>query len=934
MVSNSFHKHVRVVLVCFFITLFLSFPAAGRDHVTNIDLGVEDLTLNVGESYTFTVTYEPENPSFHSLKWNLSDESILEIDPAAFTVKALRPGTARILAESFDGYAYDICTVNVSGSLPKDGNITKSGSSFITLSSADRSKITSFSITRYLDSLEGTVITDEAFAKSAERMFMVMAAVTPGTEEAQSKLALSLGMEEAEPLRNLHLVTLRGTLDQILRYTADNADLKEVFEEHLIFAEPRTKTEEDSGQKTVTLEGHVEELTSVSTAHDLGFTGKGATVAVIDTGLKPEHPEFEDRVIGQHCFATDAVEGEGAKQMIFHSPCENENSADPKDTTGYISSYSHGSHTTGIAAGKGGIAPDANIVAIQVFTDIRWQCTPDDLFFDWCPEESFDDDDEKDRMCCATASNPQDTAKAFEYLIEHAQDYPNLTAVNLSMANSIFHKSSCDDIRNYDYFKSLLENGIIPVIASGNEYKNGSLPESACTTNSFTVGALADQENPLLASFSNHNSLVDMAAPGEHIYSAVYPRYNDYTKEYTYYEEEVGTSMAAPMVTGAFAIMKQIFPNRSPEQLKQTLIDLSKKDVSERNACRKFEIEGMGCPAKLGKITALKNSSPILDFSGLENYLASEENSIVDPVTITIIEPPFANIYDPKVFFPRFFDLTANGVILDLGILSPVSSDIVQKSAVVENHYRSDNYPELDIVFIDELNDQYVVRINNLPAFDSDGSPIAYAVIPVSSSEEITGTIYSGYVIRFAEDVKAQDFFNCLPEKMAKLPGTGFSTLRPQSVGEKPLSLNYDPSGLILEIPSIDVTADIVVVPFADNEYPVQWLGDDAGLLQGSALPGEGVSILTGHNHLSSNEAGPFAFLSQLEPGTKIFIMNKYQKKTVFTVVQNELIAADDISGLEVIANRYKNTLTLVTCENELADGGYANRRVIAAIPE
>ena len=392
--------------------------------------------------------------------------------------------------------------------------------------------------------------------------------------------------------------------------------------------------------------------------------------------------------------------------------------------------------------------------------------------------------------------------------------------------------------------------------------------------------------------------------------------------------------MAAPMVTGAFAIMKQIFPNRSPEQLKQTLVDLSEKDVSERNACRKFEIEGMGCPAKLGKITALKNSSPILDFSGLEDYLASEENSIVDPVTITIIEPPFANIYAPNVFFPRFFDLTANGVILDLGILSPVSSDIVQESSAIENHYRSDNYPDLDIVFIDELNDQYVVRINNLPAFDSDGSPIAYAVIPVSSSEEITGTVYNGYKIRFTEDVKAQDFFYCLPEKMAKLPGTGFSTLHPQPVGEMPLSLNYDPAGLVLEIPSIDVTADIVVVPFADNEYPVQWLGDDAGLLQGSALPGEGVSILTGHNHLSSNEAGPFAFLSQLEPGTKIFIMNKYQRKTAFTVVQNELIAADDISGLEVIANRYKNTLALVTCENELADGGYANRRVIAAIPE
>ncbi len=212
MLANSIHNRIKTVLICLIMALLLTASVLGFSPVIKIDLGKDDLTLEVGESYTFRVTYEPEEPSVHALKWNISDESVLEIDPVHFTVTALSAGTARILAESLDGYAYDICTVTVKGPLPKDAAAAKSGSEFISLSAADRGKITSFSINRYLAFLEGSKMTEEAFAGSAQRTFMVMAAVTPGTEDAQSQLALSYGMREAEPLRNLHLLTLRGTL--------------------------------------------------------------------------------------------------------------------------------------------------------------------------------------------------------------------------------------------------------------------------------------------------------------------------------------------------------------------------------------------------------------------------------------------------------------------------------------------------------------------------------------------------------------------------------------------------------------------------------------------------------------------------------------------------------------------------------------------------
>ncbi len=927
---SSIQNRIRTVLFCLIMMLLWASAALGSSPMPKIDLGVSELTLEVGESYIFRVTYEPEEQFLHALKWNISDGSVLAIDPTHFTVKALKPGTVRILAESLDGYAYDICTVTVSGNLPKDAVAEKSGSEFITLSAADRKKITSFSIKRYLDFLEGSEMTEEAFAEAAQRMFMVMAAVTPGTEDAQSQRALSLGMQEAEPLRNLHLLTLRGTLEQILRFTADNTDLKEVYEEHFIIADKEAETDDDT-QKTVTLEGYVEELTSINIAYDLGYKGKGSTIAVIDTGLDPDHQEFIGRVISQRCYGTDGSDGD----YTFHSPCVNEDSADPRNTISYISDFNHGLHTTGIAAGKGGIAPEANIVAIQVFTDIEWTCTERDSFFDWCSGEEFTPDGEEEpeiRKCCANAANPQDTAKAFDYLIGHAKDFPNLTAVNLSMANNTFHETTCDDHLYFGFYQTLLENGVIPVVASGNEYKNNSLPESACTSNSFTVGALAYSESPLLADFSNHNDLVNMAAPGEKIRSAKHESCYEWDGEKScyYYENESGTSQAAPMVTGAFAILKQIFPNRSPEDLKQTLIDLSSKNVSKREACNAYYIEEGTCPAEYAEITELSVPKPILDFSNLEAYLEQQNDSVVEPVTVTIVGgDSFIPAY-PNALFKYYFSLTANGETMDLGRLTLVSGNVVENAVVIESHYRSENYPEMEIIITEEEKNRVSIRIENLPEFTENGEPIAYAIVPAKVDAEISGAVYSGYEVRITD---ADAFFH-FPCWMEELPRTGFSSRLPQSLADKPLSINYTQTGMVLQIPSLDVITDIVQVPSAENEYPVQWLDAAAGLLQESALPGEGVSILTGHNHLNTTEAGPFAYLSQLEPGTKIFVQKRNKESISFTVIRNELIAAEDMTALETIANQFENSLTLLTCENELSGGGYAERRVVTAIPD
>ena len=168
---------------------------------------------------------------------------------------------------------------------------------------------------------------------------------------------------------------------------------------------------------------------------------------------------------------------------------------------------------------------------------------------------------------------------------------------------------------------------------------------------------------------------------------------------------------------------------------------------------------------------------------------------------------------------------------------------------------------------------------------------------------------------------------------LKELPRTGFSVLHPQILPSHGKVKTFKPVGFTVMIPSISVKADVVRVPFDGSNYPVEWLENNVGLLDGSAKPGQGPCILTGHNHLNTIEAGPFALVNTLMEGDRIFILNDHEEVQTFIVSASEKIAFDDVSGLEAIVNRYPNALTLLTCEDEAESGGYAARRVISAVP-
>ncbi|KAF5088710.1 Clostridial hydrophobic W [anaerobic digester metagenome] len=116
--------------------------------------------------------------------------------------------------------------------------------------------------------------------------------------------------------------------------------------------------------------------------------------------------------------------------------------------------------------------------------------------------------------------------------------------------------------------------GKVLVAAAGNEGSNanysGELAVPASYNNVISVGATDNTNN--IAYFSQHNSLVDLCAPGQKIYSTTH----DGT-----YEESSGTSFASPITAGACAVLMAADHTMTSQQvetlLKETALDFGAK---------------------------------------------------------------------------------------------------------------------------------------------------------------------------------------------------------------------------------------------------------------------------------------------------------------------------------------------------------------------
>ena len=118
-----------------------------------------------------------------------------------------------------------------------------------------------------------------------------------------------------------------------------------------------------------------------------------------------------------------------------------------------------------------------------------------------------------------------------------------IAAVNMSLGGGS-NTTNCDNNALKAPIDTLLSMDIATVIAAGNSGFTNAVGAPGCISTAFTVGSTTDADT--VSSFSNRGPLLDVFAPGSDVRSAVPGGYGN----------KDGTSMSAPHVAGALAILK------------------------------------------------------------------------------------------------------------------------------------------------------------------------------------------------------------------------------------------------------------------------------------------------------------------------------------------------------------------------------------------
>ena len=285
-------------------------------------------------------------------------------------------------------------------------------------------------------------------------------------------------------------------------------------------------------------------LINADDAWAFGYRGDGQTIAILDTGVDATHPFLSGKIVEEACFSSTMP---GIQTLCPNGQETQIGPGSAQNCDLSIEGCAHGTHVAGIAAGKGtefsGVAKDANIIAIQVFSE--FQMTDGSV----------------------VSSFVSDIIEALEYVYELRDSY-HIAAVNMSLGTTgvwFSDEDRCDEENQFT--KAAIDNlrsaGIATVVASGNEGHDNALAAPACISTAVSVGATtshapADQ----IAEYSNSANILDLLAPGSDINSSV-PGGG--------FESWNGTSMAAPHVAGAWAILKEHKPDASVDEILRDL---------------------------------------------------------------------------------------------------------------------------------------------------------------------------------------------------------------------------------------------------------------------------------------------------------------------------------------------------------------------------
>jgi subtilisin family serine protease len=273
-------------------------------------------------------------------------------------------------------------------------------------------------------------------------------------------------------------------------------------------------------------------LIGASDLWDIDIDGSGSKIAIIDSGIDSTHDDFGSRVVYEKSFVS---------KTYGYSTDEDVNDF-----------HGHGTHVAGIAAGASasftGVAYNADLYNLKA-ADMAGYSTQESLL------EAIDE-----------AINQ------------------NVHIISISLGYSNLSPWDSDDMLTIA-IDHAVDLGIFVVVSAGNdgsEGEYGSITSPASAHKAFSVGATNGSSN--IVSFSSRGPSIDfqidpdIVAPG---YQIIAPLASGSVLEYAYesfveielgdYISLSGTSMAAPVVSGAIALLKQQFPSANPLAIRAAL---------------------------------------------------------------------------------------------------------------------------------------------------------------------------------------------------------------------------------------------------------------------------------------------------------------------------------------------------------------------------
>jgi len=260
--------------------------------------------------------------------------------------------------------------------------------------------------------------------------------------------------------------------------------------------------------------------------------GDGVVVAVLDTGAQQDHPELPGSLVAGYDFIEDVSDTDG--------PADTPNGIDD-DGDGEVDEMTgHGTHVAGIVHLA---APGAEIMPLRVLdSDGRGNAfvIAEAVQYAIDPDKNPATDDGADviNMSLGSSQKSRLLEDVFDDLVpeEDGDEGEDGDGEGGGQADP------------EDALEGVPQEGVFVAASAGNENVETPLYPAA---DEGVTGVTSVNEDEFRSEFANYGAWVDIAAPGEEIYSA-FP-----TSQYASWD---GTSMAAPFVAGQAALIRSLEP--------------------------------------------------------------------------------------------------------------------------------------------------------------------------------------------------------------------------------------------------------------------------------------------------------------------------------------------------------------------------------------